>query len=543
MKEKRLSLKATLIVAFAIMILFCSAIGAIGIYGMRKIVAADLVMYQYRTLPLMNLEKMCEGFQRIRVNLYRVGTIDTEDERVADISNIDGFFKLTDENIKQYDASIITADGRKLFIAFATPYEAFRTQVASMMALAGQGKLGVEYRDGLMKSRTIANDVQAGLDGLVDRKVSQAKLLAAANDALAVSSTIFALAVLGAGIVLAVLLGAIVVGSVMRSVGGEPALVAAIAARVAGGELDIGDAGSSRKRTGILKALVEMAENLGEIVASVQEAARQVAAGSEQISSAAQVMSQGATEQAASGEEVSASVEEMSSIIKQNADNAHSTEATATKSAGDAEAGAASVATAVSAMKEISAKIGIIDEIARQTNLLALNAAIEAARAGEVGKGFAVVASEVRKLAERSQGSAADILELSGRSLSVAEGAGAKIGETVPGIRRTAELVQEISASCREQSAGVDQIAKALTQLDTVIQQNASSSEELASTAEELASQAEMLSETVSYFKTRKTASGRAGESMAGEYAQEARARLEEVSPGRSAVPSLDRAG
>jgi methyl-accepting chemotaxis protein len=254
-------------------------------------------------------------------------------------------------------------------------------------------------------------------------------------------------------------------------------------------------------------------------------------------------MSQGATEQAASGEEVSASVEEMSSIIKQNADNAYSTEATASKSAGDAEAGAASVATAVVAMKEISAKIGIIDEIARQTNLLALNAAIEAARAGDVGKGFAVVASEVRKLAERSQGSAAEILALSGRSLSVAEGAGAKIGETVPGIRRTAELVQEISASCREQSAGVDQIAKALTQLDTVIQQNAGSSEELASTAEELASQAEQLSETISYFKTRKASPRRAGEALAAAYAREARVGLEEDSPAEAPIALLERTG
>jgi methyl-accepting chemotaxis protein len=226
-----------------------------------------------------------------------------------------------------------------------------------------------------------------------------------------------------------------------------------------------------------------------------------VAEGSGQISSSAQTMSQGATEQAASGEEVSASMEQMSAMIKQNADNAYTTEATSTKSAHDTEEGAVAVSSAVLAMKEIGSKIGVIDEMARQTNLLALNAAIEAARAGDVGKGFAVVASEVRKLAERSQGSASEILELSERSLTVAEGAGTKISESVPGIRRTADLVQEISASCREQSMGADQIAKALLQLDSVIQHNAASSEELASTAEELSAQAERLLDTISFFK------------------------------------------
>lgn len=503
MKRKRLSLKSTLIFAFAALILISSVIGAIGIYGMRNMAMADQKLYVNYTIPLMNLEKMCEGFQRIRVNLYRIGTIDNAEERKADIVNIDDFFKSVDENTKQYDSSILTAEGRKLFVAFTTPFQTFTSEVATMIASAESGKLGAEYNAGLVKSRAIANDVQAGLDGLVNRKVSQAKSIAAVNIALSASSTLFAFTVLGAGIAIALALGIAIIRSVMRSVGGEPAVVAAIAERAAAGQLDIEDIGSGKK-TGILKALIEMTERIGEIVGAVQEAARQVAAGSEQISSSAQGMSQGATEQAASGEEVSASVEEMSSIIKQNADNAQSTEATATKSAHDAQEGAASVMTAVAAMKEISAKIGIIDEIARQTNLLALNAAIEAARAGDVGKGFAVVASEVRKLAERSQSSAAEILELSGRSLSVAEGAGAKIGETVPGIRHTAELIQEISSSCREQSAGVDQIAKALTQLDTVIQQNAASSEELASTAEELASQAEQLSGTISYFKTKK---------------------------------------
>jgi len=194
-------------------------------------------------------------------------------------------------------------------------------------------------------------------------------------------------------------------------------------------------------------------------------------------------------------------MEQMAANIRQNADNAMQTEKIASKSAEDAKKGGESVAKTLAAMKEIASKISIIEEIARQTNLLALNAAIEAARAGEHGKGFAVVAAEVRKLAERSQHAAAEISELSGSSVEVAEQAGRMLSEMVPDIQRTAELVQEISAASKEQDTGAEQVNQAIMQLDQVIQQNASASEEMASTSEELSSQAEQLQDTISFFK------------------------------------------
>ena len=241
-------------------------------------------------------------------------------------------------------------------------------------------------------------------------------------------------------------------------------------------------------------------DNLSRFAVEIQTASERVASVSEQMSSSSEEMSQGAAEQAASAEEASSSMEEMASNVRQNADNAGETERIALKSAEDAAKSGRAVGETVTAMKAIAQKIAIIEEIARQTDLLALNAAIEAARAGEHGRGFAVVASEVRKLSERSQKAAGEIMELSGSSLEIAEEAGEMLERLVPDIQRTAELVQEISAASTEQSAGAEQINKAIQQLDTVIQQNASTAEEMASTAQELSNQGGHLRETAAFF-------------------------------------------
>ncbi|HBA66436.1 MAG TPA: methyl-accepting chemotaxis protein, partial [Methylococcaceae bacterium] len=170
-------------------------------------------------------------------------------------------------------------------------------------------------------------------------------------------------------------------------------------------------------------------------------------------------------------------------------------------SARDAASGGEAVKRTVSAMKEIASKIGLIEDIAYKTNLLSLNAAIEAARAGEHGKGFTVVAAEVRKLAENSRVTALEINELATKSVSIAEEAGKSLEDVVPNIQKTADLVEEITASSEEQAQGISQINDAMSQLDQATQQNASSSEELAATAEEMSGQAEQLQQAVAFFK------------------------------------------
>lgn len=255
---------------------------------------------------------------------------------------------------------------------------------------------------------------------------------------------------------------------------------------------------------GVFRKLKESVNNtvekLSQTIGEVINATEQLGNASQQISATSQSLSQATSEQAASVEQTSASIEQMAASINQNAENAKITDGMATKAANEAIEGGTAVKQTVDAMKEIATRISIIDDIAYQTNMLALNAAIEAARAGDHGKGFAVVAAEVRKLAERSQIAAQEIGDLAVGSVKAAERAGELINTIVPGIGKTSDLVQEISAASMEQSTGANLINTAMNQMNQITQQNASASEELAATAEEMTSQAEQLRELMGFF-------------------------------------------
>ena len=405
-------------------------------------------------------------------------------ERIADLEKV-----VIDKDDKDNIQSM--KDNLKLYQAgFNKVYGAIRagqitTPAAANGAISQYKEESHKMEAAAVKLATDANKTMQEAKGAIHKATRQVVLLM-------LGISLFAVFV-------AVLLGMVVTRSIKRPL----ALGVEVANRLAGGDLTIEIGATSKDETGmLLAALGNMVNKLREIVSEVKAATDNVAAGSQELSSNSEEMSQGATEQAAAAEEASSSMEQMSSNIRQNADNAVQTEKIAMKSAEDAKDGGRAVQETVHAMKEIAGKINIIEEIARQTNLLALNAAIEAARAGAQGKGFAVVASEVRKLAERSQKAAAEISELSSKSVGIAVMAGDLLSKMVPDIQKTAELVQEISASSREQDTGAEQINKAIQQLDQVIQQNAGAAEEMSSTSEELAAQAEQLQSSISFFKT-----------------------------------------
>jgi len=248
--------------------------------------------------------------------------------------------------------------------------------------------------------------------------------------------------------------------------------------------------------------------------------ARDVATASQHLAAASEQLSSGAQESAASLEETASSLEEMTATVRQNADNADQANSLANSSRETAEQGGEVVASAVRAMGEInqaSKKIAdiitTIDEIAFQTNLLALNAAVEAARAGEQGRGFAVVAGEVRNLAQRSATAAREIKGLIQDSVTKVEAgstlvnqSGETLGGIVQSVMKVTDIVGEIAAASREQSSGIDQINRAVAQMDSVTQSNASQTEEMSGTAVALSGQAEQLQKVVARFNLRTSA-------------------------------------
>lgn len=248
-------------------------------------------------------------------------------------------------------------------------------------------------------------------------------------------------------------------------------------------------------------AVFEMVHHLTRIVREVNSGARGISEGASELQAAAKGLAEGSNRQAAAIGETSAATDEMSANIAGTMKNAQETDRLAGQAAQAALAGKEQVNETVEAMREITSKVGIIEEIARQTNLLALNAAIEAARAGSAGRGFAVVASEVRKLAERSASSAAEINELTKRSSQVAEQAETRISSIAQDVQGTSELVRGIASSNEELNVGATEISSALHELDGVVQRNAAAAEQLASSSSTFTARADALEVTMRFFE------------------------------------------
>jgi methyl-accepting chemotaxis protein len=511
---KNLKTMSKLMLGFGFLAVLMAVVGYQGITGMGQIDQIMSTLYHQDMLGLSAIKDVATDVAMIG-RQTRGAVIYTDMASMeAERDKVQTLFGEVDEAMSRADQTFVTEQGKAILAQLRQSLPEYRSICTETIrvAMTNDKKAALEV---LKTAVGVGDRMNALIKQAVERKENNGKEAyensARIFDRSRTSMILILCVALAVAMALGYFIARLIAAPLQRTV--------EVLESVAEGDLSQAMEVQTKDEVGkMAKALNAAVEGMREALSEVRGSAEDLASSSQQLAASSEELSSGAQEQASGLEETSASLEQITTSVRQNADSAKQANQLAAAARDTAEKGGQVVAAAVSAMGEINTAskkiadiITAIDEIAFQTNLLALNAAVEAARAGEQGRGFAVVAAEVRSLAQRSATAAKEIKTLIQDSVRKVEAgsqmvnqSGEVLLEIVSSVKRVTDIVGEIAAASREQSTGVEQVAKAMSQMDQVTQQNSAQTEELSSTAQVLASGADNLQNLVARFRLEK---------------------------------------